>query len=43
MDCYVNGATPIYDPTLAVNALCLILALYRSSETGNAVHLDEID
>jgi len=41
MDCYVNGATPLYDTALAVDALRLVLALYRSSETGRAVDVGE--
>lgn len=42
MDCYVNDKAPLYDTALAVEALRLILAFYRSSETGNAVRLDDI-
>ena len=43
MDCYVNDKPPLYDTDLALDALRLILALYRSSETGNAVYLEEIN
>ena len=43
MDCYVNDRPPLYDTTLALDALRLILALYRSSETGRAVALDEVN
>ena len=43
MDCYVNDKAPLYDTTLAVDALRLILALYRSSDTGRTVALDEVN
>jgi len=42
LDCYVNGKTPLYDTRLAVDALRLILAFYRSSELNRAVKLSEI-
>jgi len=42
MDCYLNGREPLYDARLALEALRLILAFYRSSEPVRAVALDEI-
>ena len=43
VDCCVTGREPLYDTTLAIDALRLILAFYRSSETSGAVLLDEMD
>lgn len=37
MDCYMNDKPPLYETKLAIDATRLILALYRSSETGLAV------
>jgi len=42
MDCYMNDKLPLYETKLAIDATRLILALYRSSETGMAVTVDEV-
>ena len=42
MDCYLNDREPLYDATLALDAMRLILACYRSSETGKAVLVEEM-
>ena len=43
VDCFVDGREPLYDTSLAIDALRLILGLYRSSETGRAVAWDEVE
>ena len=42
VDCFVTGREPLYGTRLAIDALRLILAFYRSSETGKAVAWEDV-
>ena len=43
VNCYLNDQPPLYNTQLAIDALKLVLAFYRSSETGKAVYVKEIE